>query len=117
MLFDDSFDNEYDLVRKMPNERIFCMIFSYAYDFHVAEARFQMLGRRAIKFYNKSAKRELAELCVRDEDICIMHELLQSMRSLGLRPNSNRYDIEFPTRNHLKVFLMKLITKRRRQLK
>ena len=29
-----------------------------------------------IKFYNKSAKRELAELCVKDEDICIMHELL-----------------------------------------
>ena len=38
------------------------------------------------------------------------------MRGLGFRNDKVRFDIEFPTRNHLKVFLAKLIAKRRRQL-
>ena len=111
---DDSFDNEYELVRGLPNERVFCMILSYAYDYHIAIARFQLLSKDAMKFLNKTASRELEELCVKDTDICTMFELLRSMKSLGLRNDKAKYDIEFPTRNHLKAFMMKLILKRRR---
>ena len=45
-----------------------------------------------------------------------MFDLIGTMRALGLRKNNVRFDIEFPTRNHLKVFLARLIVKRRRQL-
>lgn len=39
-MLDDSFDNEYELVRKLPNEKVLCMILSYAFDYHLAIARF-----------------------------------------------------------------------------
>ena len=79
-------------------------------------ARFQQLSRVAIKFLNKDAANELRRLCVEDEDYLTMFETIDTMKSLGLRNDRVRYDIEFPTRNHLKVFLTKLIMKRRRQI-
>ena len=112
---DDSFDNEYELVRSLPNERVFCMIMSYAYNYHLAVAKFQQLGKEALKFLNKSASTELEELCVKDDDIVKMFNLIGTMKGLGLRKETARFDIEFPTRNHLKVFLARLIVKRRRQ--
>lgn len=46
-----------------------------------------------------------------------MFKLLSTMRNLGFSRNTIRFDIEFPTRNHLKVMLASLIAKRRKQLK
>ena len=37
---DDSFDEEYELVPKMPNQRTFCLVLSYAFHYHTAVARF-----------------------------------------------------------------------------
>ena len=113
---DDSFENEYELVRMLPNERVFCMILSYAYNYHLAVAKFQQLGKEALKFLNKSANSELEELCEKDPYIVQMFELIGTMMGLGLRKDTVRFDIEFPTRNHLKVFLSRLITKRKRQM-
>ena len=113
---DDSFDNEYELVRSLPSERVFCMIMSYAYNYHLAVAKFQQLGKEALKFLNKSASGELEELCVKDPDIVTMFKMIGTMKGLGLRKDTVRFDIEFPTRNHLKVFLARMIVKRRRQL-
>ena len=113
---DDSFENEYELVRMLPNERVFCMILSYAYNYHLAVAKFQQLGKEALKFLNKSANSELEELCEKDPYIVQMFELIGTMKGLGLRKDTVRFDIEFPTRNHLKVFLSRLITKRKRQM-
>lgn len=45
-----------------------------------------------------------------------MFEVIGTMRGLGFRNDRTRFDIEFPTRNHLKVFLARLINKRRLQL-
>ena len=44
-----------------------------------------------------------------------MFRLIGTMKGLGFRGEKARYDIEFPTRNHLKVLLAKLISKRRKQ--
>ena len=44
-----------------------------------------------------------------------MFRLLGTIKGLGFRNERVKYDIEFPTRNHLKVFLSKLIKKRRHQ--
>ena len=113
ILLDDSFDNEYELVPEIPNQRVFCMIFSYAYNYHIAVSRFQILRKDATKFLEKGAADTLEELCEKDEAIVQMFDLIGTMKGLGLRQDRVRFDIEFPTRCHLKVFLAKLITKRR----
>ena len=59
----------------------------------------------------------LHEMCVEDADFVEMFKLIDSMRSLGFRSERCKFDIEFPTRNHLKGFLARLIAKRRRQIK
>ena len=74
------------------------------------------MGKEALKFLNKSASGELEELCVKDPDIVTMFKMIGTMKGLGLRKDTVRFDIEFPTRNHLKVFLARMIVKRRRQL-
>ena len=50
-----------------------------------------------------------------DADYVEMFKLISTMRSLGFRSEKVKFDIEFPTRNHLKVMLARLIIKRRRQ--
>ena len=71
-------------------------------------------------------------MCVKDPDIVTMFKLIGTMKDLGLRKKKSGsttmnsatafgkkekpYDIEFPTRNHLKVFLARVIVKRRKQL-
>ena len=52
-------------------------------------------------------------MCYKDPDYVEMFKLINSMRGLGLQRETARFDIEFPTRNHLKVFLARLIYKRR----
>ena len=44
-----------------------------------------------------------------------MFRLLGTVKGLGFRNERVKYDIEFPKRSHLKVFLAKLISKRRMQ--
>lgn len=81
----------------------------------MAVARFQQIGREALKYLDKGAMETLDELCARDPDIVEMFKLINTMRGLGLQRERGRFDIEFPTRNHLKVFLARLIHKRRLQ--
>ena len=57
------------------------------------------------------------DLCAEDADFVEMFRLIGTMRSLGFRSERCKFDIEFPTRNHLKVFLARLIAKRRRQVR
>lgn len=81
---DDSFDEEYELVPKMPNQRTFCLVLSYAFHYHTAVARFQQIGREALKYLDKGATETLDELCTRDPDIVEMFKLINTMRGLGL---------------------------------
>ena len=113
-MVDDSFENEYELIPAIPSQQVFCNIFSYAYDYHMAVAIFQQLCRDSIKFLDKGAAEDLNRLCVKDEEFVQMFQLISTMKGLGLRKDRVRFDIEFPTRNHLKVFLTKLIVKRRK---
>lgn len=46
-----------------------------------------------------------------------MFKLLKTLKPLGIRDNTLRPDIEFPTRNQLKCFLAKQISKERKQLR
>ena len=55
-------------------------------------------------------------VCRVDEDQLIMFKTLASLRNLGIR-GEMQYDIEFPTKNQLKVFLAKKITKYRMQIR
>ena len=110
---DDSFENDFELVRKLPSERTFCMILSYTYSYHLALAMFQRMSKQANKVLDKGAHEELDELCYKDPDIIEMFKLIGAVKGLGFRTEKVKYDIEFPTRNHLKVFLAKLIKKRR----
>lgn len=112
---DDSFENDFDLVRRLPNERSFCLILSYAFSHHIAVSIFTRLGRQASKLLEKSTGAELESLCYKDPDVVEMFRLIGSIKGLGFRSEKVKYDIEFPTRNHLKVFLANLIKKRRRQ--
>ncbi len=52
---DDSFDEGYEFVPRLPNEQVFCLIMSFAYNYHIAVARFQQLGRDAVKFLDRGA--------------------------------------------------------------
>ena len=81
----------------------------------MAVAVFQQLSKEAIKFLDKGAAQDLDELCVKDEEFVQMFKLISTMKGLGFRKDRVRFDIEFPTRNHLKVFLTRLIVKRRKQ--
>ena len=54
-------------------------------------------------------------MCTEDPDYSEMFKLIDTMKPMGFRSEKVRFDIEFPTRNHLKFFLAKLITKRRKQ--
>ena len=62
---------------------------------------------------DKGAKEELEKHCRKDADIIEMLKLIGTIKGLGFRSEKVKYDIEFPTRNHLKIFLAKLIKKRR----
>ena len=112
---DDSFENDFELIRTLPNERTFCMILSYTYSYHLAVSVFARLGKQASKMLDKGAQEQLEELCYKDPDIIEMFRLLGTIKGLGFRKEKVKYDIEFPTRSHLKVFLAKLISKRRKQ--
>ena len=112
---DDSFDNAYELVPVLPSEKVFCLIFSYAWHYHASVATFSQLSIEALKFLEKGACNQLEELCFKDPDFMQMFRLMGTLRSLGFRSEKARFDIEFPTRNHLKVFLTRLIMKRRKQ--
>ena len=46
---EDSFDCDWELAPNLPNQRAFCLVFSYAFYYHLAAAKFQQLGREAIK--------------------------------------------------------------------
>ena len=111
---DDSFENDFELVRTLPNERTFCMILSYAYSYHIAVSMFARMSKQATKMLEKSASEELENLSYKDHDIVEMFRLIGTIKGLGFRNEKVKYDIEFPTRNHLKVFLANLIKKRRR---
>ena len=58
----------------------------------------------------------MLEVCQVDEDEHIMFKMISSVKTLGIRGDI-QYDIEFPTRNQLKVFLAQHISKYRAQLK
>ena len=113
---DDSFDNDYELVPHLPNQHAFCLVLSYAYDYHLAVAKFQQLSKEALKSLNRSSAKLLHKLCKEDADFVEMFKLISTMRGLGFRSEKVKFDIEFPTRNHLKLMLARLISKRRRQV-
>ena len=56
---DDSFENDFELVRTLPNERTFCMILSYGYNYHIAVSMFARMSKQATKILEKSASEEL----------------------------------------------------------
>lgn len=60
---DDSFENDFELVRSLPNERTFCMILSYSYSYHLAVSVFARLGKHATKLLDKGAQDLLEEIC------------------------------------------------------
>ena len=113
---DDSFDNDFELAPALPNQHAFCLVLSYAFHYHLAVAKFQRLAKEALKLLHKGTAETLEMLCRKDADYVEMFKLIGTMRGLGFRSEGVRFDIEFPTRNHLKVFLARLITKRRRQM-
>lgn len=111
---DDSFDNDYDLVPTLPNQHAFCLVLSYAYHYHLAVAKFQQLSKEGLKSLNRSAAKLLYKLCSEDADFVEMFKLISTMRGMGFRSEKRSFDIEFPTRNHLKVMLARTISKRRK---
>ena len=46
-----------------------------------------------------------------------MFNLIATLKPLGIREDDTPFDLEFPTRNQLKCFLAKQITKQRKQLR
>lgn len=114
--YEDSDENEYDLVPTLPNQKVFCLIFAYAWHYHCAVAKFSQLSIEALRQLEKGACKELESECGKDEDFVKMFKLMGTIRPLGLRQSNCRFDIQFPTRSHLKVFITRLIMKRRIQL-
>ena len=114
--YDDSDEMEYELVPTLPNQKVFCLIFAYSWHYHTAVAKFSQLSIEALKFLEKGACTQLEELCSKDADFVQMFRLMGSLRPLGLRSANIKFDIQFPTRSQLKLFLTKLIMKRRKQL-
>ena len=114
---DDSFDNDFEIVPKLPNKNAVCLAFSYAFSYHIAVAKFQQLSKEVLRSLSRGAAKMLTKKCRMDPDYIEMFELINSMRGLGFRSEKARFDIEFPTRNHLKVMLARLIAKRRKQAK
>lgn len=53
----------------------------------------------------------LKDMTVVDEDQETMFNLIATLKPLGIREDNTPFDLEFPTRNQLKCFLAKQITK------
>ena len=73
------------------------------------------LSAKALPFLEKEQKsiNPFEVYAKKDPDYVEMFKLLETVRPLGLRGIRARFDIEFPVRDNLKVFLAKLISKRR----
>jgi len=81
----DSFENESDFVPILP-ARVLCRILSYAYDFHVAQAKFVQLSPKALPYLEMDPEdNPFEEYCQKDCDFVEMFSLLDTLRPLGLR--------------------------------
>ena len=56
-------------------------------------------------------------MCEVDEDQETMFKLMETLRPLGIRDKKTNFDIVFPSRNQLKLYLARLIAKQRKQLR
>ena len=105
------------ITRKINNKN-FCIVFSYLYHYHRAVAKVSRISIKSLNFVENTEATGGADLmrniCSIDEDQLIMFKMVSSVKPLGIRGDI-QYDIEFPTRNQLKVFLAQHISKYRAQ--
>ena len=52
----DSFDNDSNICTLLPETRILCRVLSFAYNFHVALAKFVQLSPRALHYLVMNAE-------------------------------------------------------------
>ena len=53
-------------------------------------------------------------MCEVDGDQETMFKLMATLKPFGLRDNQINFEIEFPSRNQLKLYLARLVTKQRK---
>ena len=110
----------YEQVQCLPSEEIFCKILAYAFHYHRAVARFGSLNWQLRKrLRDGNPDQELQKYCIVDPDMTILFKVLGTVRPLGIWNTEGmsvnmKWPIEFPTKNQLKVFLARLIIKRRK---
>ena len=59
----------------------------------------------------------MQKMCEVDDDQEKMFKLMATLKPFGIRDKNTNFDLVFPTRNQLKLYLARLITKQRKQIR
>ena len=96
------------------SNKMFCKIFSHMYHYHKAIALVSQMNVNALRMLEDEEINFMQEMCEVDEDQETMFKLMETLKPLGLREENANFDIVFPSRNQLKLYLARMITKQRK---
>ena len=75
------------------------------------------LSTKALKLLKDEKTNFIQQMCIVDEDQETMFKLMATLKPLGLRDESIEFDIVFPSWNQLKLYLARMISKQRKQVR
>ena len=110
-------DEKNKICKSKINNLLFCKIISYTYHYHKAIAITSQLSVKSVKMLEDKSRPYIQRMCEVDEDQETMFKLMETLRPLGIRDKNTKFDIVFPSRNQLKLYLARLIAKQRKQLR